>query len=199
MVYNTKKPAGAGDGLSSGLGNIVKGGLAGVAAVGACTYMGAKEQGAKGALKGLGAGLVAGVGLAAAGAGTGLYQMGRGVANTPSAMRNKANGMEWNSETREWYIYYLDEEKKEFLDKTDEEFLKELKEKGGASSFGNAFSDAQKEMKGSRDVKDTELYDILGVKPTATQSEIKKAYYKVARQTHPDKVGKDDPLAKEKF
>lgn len=73
MVYNTKKPAGAGDGLSSGLGNIVKGSLAGVAAIGACTYMGAKEQGAKGALKGLGAGLVAGVGLAAAGAGTGLY------------------------------------------------------------------------------------------------------------------------------
>jgi len=28
--------------------------------------------------------------------------------------------MEWNSETREWYIYYLEEEKKEFLDKTDE-------------------------------------------------------------------------------
>ena len=120
MVYNVKKPAGVGDGLTSGLGNILKGGLAGVAAVGACTYMGAKEQGAKGAIKGLGAGLVAGVGLAAAGAGTGLYQMGRGVANTPSAMRNKANGMEWNSETREWYIYYLEEEKKEYLDKSDE-------------------------------------------------------------------------------
>jgi curved DNA-binding protein CbpA len=52
---------------------------------------------------------------------------------------------------------------------------------------------------GSRDVKDTELYDVLGVKPNATQSEIKKAYYKVARLTHPDKVGKDDPNAKEKF
>jgi hypothetical protein len=93
MVYNTKKPADAGDGITSGLGNIIKGSLAGVAAIGAGTYIGAKEQGAKGALKGFGAGLVAGVGLITAGAGTGLYQIGRGVANTPSAMRNKANGM----------------------------------------------------------------------------------------------------------
>ena len=51
----------------------------------------------------------------------------------------------------------------------------------------------------NRKVKETELYDILGVQPTATQSEIKKAYYKVAKETHPDKVGKDDPQAKEKF
>ena len=52
---------------------------------------------------------------------------------------------------------------------------------------------------GKKDVKDTEFYDILGVSPDATSNEIKKAYYKVARQTHPDKVGKTDPLAKEKF
>jgi hypothetical protein len=83
MVYNVKKPADAVDGISSGLGNIIKGSLAGVAAIGACTAMGAKEQGAKGALKGFGIGLVSGVGLALAGAGTGVYQMGRGVANTP--------------------------------------------------------------------------------------------------------------------
>lgn len=125
--------------------------------------------------------------------------MGRGVANTPSAIRNKANGMEWNSETREWYIYYLEEEKKEYLDKTEEQFLADLKAKGGASSFGNAFTDAKNEMGGSREVKDTELYDVLGVQPSATQSEIKKAYYKIARKTHPDKVGNTDPQAKEKF
>ena len=52
---------------------------------------------------------------------------------------------------------------------------------------------------GTRKVKDTELYDILGVKPDASQTEIRKAYYKLARVTHPDKVGKDDPQATEKF
>jgi len=47
-------------------------------------------------------------------------------------------------------------------------------------------------------VQDTELYDVLGVTPDATAAEIKKAYYKRAMETHPDKCG-DDPKAKAKF
>lgn len=35
--------------------------------------------------------------------------------------------------------------------------------------------------------------------PEASQSEIKKAYYKLARETHPDKVGNANPNAKEDF
>ena len=73
MIYNTKKPEHAGDGIMSGLGNIVKGTGAGLVAMGGMTYAGAKSEGVKGGLKGFGLGLVSGIGLAAAGVGTGVY------------------------------------------------------------------------------------------------------------------------------
>ncbi|KAI1847225.1 hypothetical protein JX265_013350 [Neoarthrinium moseri] len=47
-------------------------------------------------------------------------------------------------------------------------------------------------------VKETKLYDQLGVKPDATQDEIKKGYRKAALKWHPDK-NKDSPNAAEKF
>lgn len=47
-------------------------------------------------------------------------------------------------------------------------------------------------------VKDTSFYDILGVRPDASDSAIKKAYYLQAKLCHPDR-NPDDPNATEKF
>ncbi|KAF4120838.1 DnaJ-like protein subfamily B member 4 [Geosmithia morbida] len=47
-------------------------------------------------------------------------------------------------------------------------------------------------------VKETKLYEALGVKPEASQDEIKKGYRKAALKHHPDK-NKDNPNAAERF
>ncbi|XP_020209065.1 chaperone protein dnaJ 10 [Cajanus cajan] len=47
-------------------------------------------------------------------------------------------------------------------------------------------------------VKETEFYDILGITPSASQDQIRKAYYYKAMQVHPDK-NPNDPHAAHKF
>lgn len=65
-------------------------------------------------------------------------------------------------------------------------------EKGGDSSGSS------QDTNNKREVVDKELYDILEVPTDASQEEIRRQYYKLARKFHPDK-NRDDPEAKVKF
>ncbi|CEO99976.1 J domain-containing protein [Plasmodiophora brassicae] len=174
-MFSVRRPKHALAGLSSGLKNVGKGLVGGVAAMVAMPVQGAREDGIKGFSKGLALGAVSGVALALAGATTGVVQVGRGILNTPGAIKGSMSEQVWDSEKREWIWYNLPEEADRVLKQADPNV-----------------ADANKV------VADTTLYDQLGVLPGCSQADIKRAYRHRAMELHPDK-NPNDERANEKF
>ena len=166
IIYNTKRPEHLGDGIASGLGNALKGTGAGLAAWGAMTWAGAKTEGFKGGLKGFGIGAAVGIGMTGAGIVTGVGQIGKGLINTGDAVRHAGKGEEYDEETGKYFTYILNDEAKEFLEKSDEDFLAEYEQENGKYvGMKEMFKD---HLPPDEKVKDTKLYEALGVEPDAT-------------------------------
>ena len=181
-LFSVRKPVDAEAGLSSGLKSAGKGIAAGLGLLVAAPVSGFQKEGAAGLLKGLGVGLAAAVVLPCTGIGVGFVQAARGVANTPEAIKNRTDErLRWDETKREWveHYYCLDDE---FAKLTAEGAKPKAKYANKAAAGPSTAGDAA-----PRVVKSMELYDALGVPPTATKQEVTRAYYKLALQLHPDR------------
>ena len=205
--FSTSKPRDASDGLGKGLGNIAKGVFGGATMMVAAPIQGYAEGGASGAAVGLGIGVVGGAATALYGVGSGVMQIGRGVYNAPGAYMAKKEGMDWDDDKKEWFMYNLKDEAGEVMAMDEDTFVANLREKEAARKearrrasveAGTPLPEEAEPKKRSDNVKEKALYDLLGVAPSATPGEIKKAYYIAAKKSHPDRHP-NDPEANAKF
>lgn len=191
-IFSTRKPKHAGAGLVSGLKSVTKGILVGTSCLFVSPYLCAKAEGVSGFFKGIVFGVLSAILIPVMSIGVASYQIGRGIINTPESISRKASGKMWDDEKRIWYDFYynLDEEAKEVLNQSEEE-------KETETSQGQLNDDEHYNKNGNIKVKDDEFYKILQVPVNASQNEIKRQYYRMAKQYHPDKC--TDKEAKEAF
>jgi len=170
------RPKDAGDGFVRGLKTAGTGLGAGLAMAVAAPVCGAKEGGVLGFAKGLGLGIVGGAGMAIGGTVAGVAQVGRGIGMAHTAHYARREEKVWDQEIGQW---------------VDADLCAEEQALEGENSDDEDAANGE----GAK-VKETEYYDLLKVKPGATASEIKKAYYKEARICHPDKNTGDEEATK---
>jgi len=194
-LFSMRRPRNAGAGAMSGVKSILKGVAVGAVGLVAAPVQGARDGGAKGFLAGLGIGVAGAVALPVAGAVVGCVQLTRGVLNTPEAIQERAKGKIWDEDTQKWVVYDLQAQAREVLEETEDEWcLRHGIAPGGAVAGGSSDASGSE----ARKVTETELYDVLGISPSASSGQIKKAYYTKAKELHPDR-NLADPAAHAKF
>ena len=172
--FNVRTPRHLWEGFLFGLENISDGCWKGMTGILEHGYQGWKHAGFAGVLTGSVIGTMHGALLAIGGVLAGVYQMGAGIGNTPQALTASKEGKMWDDENKVWRVYKLDEEHQEV-------------ERQMALTGSSDKRSRQVRQRSKRKVQDMTFYNLLKVTTDASPSEIKRAYYREALQTHPDK------------
>ena len=217
QIFSTRRPRDVCAGAASAFKSVAKGFALGVATLIAAPAAAAYNQPEEeqqpqqpqqtqlqrlGTMAGaVGAGIAGAVLLPLAGAVVGFVQVVRGAWNTPSAVYHCVTGDQvWDVDEREWKDkerYVLAEEAAKVRAEAEAEGVDVPAAllMSGSSTTSTSSTPARRP---SRKVASLEYYDLLQIEPNATDGQIKKAYYKQARNCHPDKCG-DDPDAAAAF
>eukprot|EP00397_Hematodinium_sp_SG-2012_P001642 GEMP01001646.1.p1 GENE.GEMP01001646.1~~GEMP01001646.1.p1 ORF type:complete len:758 (+),score=181.47 GEMP01001646.1:189-2462(+) len=180
--WSSSRPKNMWSGLKSGVGNVGKGVAGGVGILVGSTVIGAKEGGGLGFVKGLGAGVLGGAVATVGGVVAAGTQVVRGVGQEFVSFKKRREGKVWDQETGTWMLVDL----------------ASMEEKLHAETSDDEDLEPGKRINPDRSVVDMEYYDLVAVPANATSAEIKKGYYKKAREVHPDKHP-DDPEAHANF
>eukprot|EP00045_Choanoeca_perplexa_P006035 m.50536 g.50536 ORF g.50536 m.50536 type:complete len:664 (+) comp13430_c0_seq1:1-1992(+) len=192
-LFSTRRPQNFVSGVASGLKSIGKGVGAGVGCLFALPIAGAVSDGPVGFAKGLAAGSLAAVALPVASTCVAGYQIVRGACNTPGAIVSKAKGRSWDPYERKWVEY-----------RPDQAIVLESEFNAGRQGVYERLMRLNKEdvnesdPTGDQEETGDNFYTVVGVAKDATPDDIRRSYFKRARELHPDR-NPDDPQAAERF
>jgi len=189
-LWDQSRPKDVFDGLGQGLKAVGGGVVAGLASAVAAPVVGASENGFRGFAGGLATGVVGAVVCTVGGAVMGATQVARGIANTPEAFMQDKNRV-WDAQKGCWVDDTVD-----LRSEMEEVFAEDSSD--DSADEGRSHPATSSASQPSKVVVDRDFYDQIGVEPSASASEIKKAYYKAALKVHPDK-NQGDPAAHQKF
>mmetsp|Transcript_11315 Transcript_11315/g.31239 ORF Transcript_11315/g.31239 Transcript_11315/m.31239 type:complete len:509 (+) Transcript_11315:203-1729(+) len=167
-VFPVQRPRGLLEGCWNAVRTAVTGGLLSAASIVGAPLLGlsqVSENRIMGLVGGIIVGTIAGGTIAIGSTLNVLYNLLFGLGAAPRSWKAAWEGQLWDEDRREWIDYNLTREQEEL-------------EQRRTTARGPA--------------KFNDLYDILGVAPSATPPEIKKAYRRKAKILHPDKNPNDE-------